>query len=234
MKELEFSDVSVRRNRAEVLTSVSFTARAGEITAILGSNGVGKSTTLRTISGLHRPHTGVVKVDGQVVNGMPPHKIVRMGIAHVPEGRQIFPGLTILENLEIAARIDGGLTADKKSAVFTLFPILSDFKSRKAGVLSGGQQQMLAIARGIVAGPDLILMDEPSLGLAPKVVGQITDVIQELVAQGLGVLLVEQNAAMALDIAAHGYLMAGGRIVMAGTAEELKRTDAVRDVYLGN
>jgi len=233
MKLLELRGVSVRRNRAEVLAGVSIRAATDQVTVLLGANGVGKSTTLRTISGLHKAFEGEVLIDGTNVTGAKPQKIARMGIAHVPEGRQVFPGLTVLENLQIAASPSGGLDNKALQEVYELFPILSDFAGRKAGVLSGGQQQMLAIGRGLVARPDLMMLDEPSLGLAPKVVSQIADVISSLVQRGIGVLLVEQNATMALDIADHGYLMVGGKIVVSGTAEELRSSNEVRAVYMG-
>jgi branched-chain amino acid transport system ATP-binding protein len=205
----------------------------GEVVALLGSNGVGKSTTLRMISGLHRPSTGTVLYGGQRISGIRPDTIVGKGIAHVPEGRQVFSGLSVRENLEMGAQIHGRLTDAALDDVIELFPVLQELLSRRAGVLSGGQQQMLAIARGLVSHPSLMLLDEPSLGLAPKVVTTIGGAIRQLRERGIGILLVEQNATMALDAASRGYLMAGGRIVMTGAAEDLRAADEVREVYLG-
>ena len=229
--KLELVGVAVRRGGGEILHDVSMTVETGEVVALLGSNGVGKSTTLRTISGLHHLHAGEIRLDQERIDGLAPHEIVRRGVAHVPEGRQIFPGLSVLENLQIGAEVAGGLTDEKKASVYEMFPVLSEMASRPAGVLSGGQQQMLTIARGLVSDPKLLLMDEPSLGLAPKIVSSIAETIGELASAGLAVLLVEQNATMALDLASHGYLMSGGRVVASGSAEELRSADAVRSVY---
>jgi branched-chain amino acid transport system ATP-binding protein len=233
MTRLEVHGVSVRRGRAEVLHDVSLVVEPGEVVALLGSNGVGKSTSLRTISGLHRPSAGTVLYGGQRISGIRPETIVGKGIAHVPEGRQVFSGLSVRENLEMGAQIHGHLTEAALGDVIDLFPVLQELLPRRAGVLSGGQQQMLAIARGLVSRPSLMLLDEPSLGLAPKVVTTIGMAIRQLHERGIGVLLVEQNATMALDAASRGYLMAGGRIVMEGPAEDLRAADEVREVYLG-
>jgi branched-chain amino acid transport system ATP-binding protein len=230
---LVLDGVSVRRGRAEVLREVSLEVAPGEVVALLGSNGVGKSTTLRTISGLHRPTAGTVTLDATRLDGLRPEAVVRAGVAHVPEGRQVFGGLSVRENLELGARVRGPLTAARLRPMLDLFPQLAELLPRRAGVLSGGQQQMLAIARGLLSEPRFLLLDEPSLGLAPKVVADIARIVGELGALGVGVLLVEQNATMALDVAARGYLMAEGRVVAAGTSEELRETDSVRAVYLG-
>jgi branched-chain amino acid transport system ATP-binding protein len=233
MSGLQLSGVSVRRGGASVLNGASLDVAPGEVVALLGSNGVGKSTTLRTISGLHRPYAGTITFDGTTISGMRPNRIVKRGIAHVPEARQVFAGLTVRENLEMGASSRGRLGADDLREVVELFPMLGEMLSRRAGVLSGGQQQMLAIARGLMSRPSLMLMDEPSLGLAPKIVTLIGDVIRQLRDRGIGVLLVEQNATMALDVATRGYLMAHGRISLAGEAADLRQADSVRAVYLG-
>jgi branched-chain amino acid transport system ATP-binding protein len=233
MSRLVLDRVSVRRGRAEVLHDVSLVVEPGEVVALLGSNGVGKSTTLRTVSGLHRPSAGAITYDGKRISGVRAHTIVGRGIAHVPEGRQIFSGLSVRENLEMGAQVHGRLTAEALGDVLELFPMLEELLPRRAGVLSGGQQQMLAIARGLVSRPALMLLDEPSLGLAPKVVTTISGAIRQLQERGIGVLLVEQNATMALDAASRGYLMAGGRIVLTGASDELRAADEVREVYLG-
>jgi branched-chain amino acid transport system ATP-binding protein len=230
---LVLDQVSVRRGRAEVLHGVSMTVDSGEIVALLGSNGVGKSTTLRTISGLHHPNSGSISLDGQPLSRLRPEAVVRAGVAHVPEGRQIFGGLTVRENLELGARVRGPLTRGRLQRMLELFPALEELLPRRAGVLSGGQQQMLAIARGLLSEPRFLLLDEPSLGLAPKIVTDIAGIIAELGTLGVGVLLVEQNATMALDVAARGYLMVSGTIVESGLSSELTQTESVRAVYLG-
>ncbi|HVW43949.1 MAG TPA: ABC transporter ATP-binding protein [Amycolatopsis sp.] len=233
MTELTLEGVRVRRGGATVLHDVSLSVTGAEVVALLGTNGAGKSTTLRTISGLHRPYAGEIRLNGKVVNGTRPENVVRRGIAHVPEGRQVFVGLTVRENLEMGARIRGRLTSADLDRVLGLFPALGSMLGKRAGVLSGGQQQMLAIARGLLARPELLLLDEPSLGLAPKVVDQIGAAIGQLPALGMGVLLVEQNATLALDVASRGYLMTGGRTITEGTAGELGRSEAVRAAYFG-
>lgn len=233
MKTLELSQISVRRGRAPVLHDVSLTVGPGEVVALLGSNAVGKSTTLRSISGLHRPTSGTIRYGDDEISRIRPELIVRLGVAHVPEGRQVFAGLSVHENLVLGAKVKGRLTPENLDKALTLFPDLKALMTRKAGVLSGGQQQMLAIARGLVSEPSILLLDEPSLGLAPKVVATIGRAVRELGASGLSVLLVEQNATMALDLASRGYLMSSGRIVVHGTVDELRESDAVRETYLG-
>jgi branched-chain amino acid transport system ATP-binding protein len=233
VSSLVLDDVSVRRGRAEVLRGVSMTVESGEVVTLLGSNGVGKRTTLRTISGLHRPTSGSISLDGSVLSGLRPEAVVRTGVAHVPEGRQVFGGLTVRENLELGARVRGPLTRARLQQMFDLFPQLEELLPRRAGVLSGGQQQMLAIARGLLSEPRFLLLDEPSLGLAPMVVNDIARIIAELGTLGVGVLLVEQNATMALDVAARGYLMVSGKIVESGPSSVLSETESVRAVYLG-
>ena len=229
---LELRDINVRRGSAHILRDVSLNVHPGEVVALLGGNGVGKSTTLRTISGLHKLMSGTILLRGESLSGKRPEEVVRAGVAHVPEGRQVFNGLTTKENLEIGARVRGPLTSSRLESVLELFPDLRALLSRKAGVLSGGQQQMLAIARGLLAEPTFLMLDEPSLGLAPKVVRDIARSIGELSGRGMGILLVEQNASMALDVSDRGYLMATGRIVASGTAEALRTDVAVQEVYL--
>lgn len=233
MSLLEVENVSVRRGGADVLSDVTLRVDVGEVVALLGSNGVGKSTVLRTISGLHKPHRGRIAFAETTISGIRPEKIVRAGIAHVPEGRQIFAGLSVRENLEIAAAIRGRLTEAALREIEEIFPVMPDLYERRAGVLSGGQQQMLAIARGILARPRLMLLDEPSLGLAPKVVSDIGAIVRRLPEMGIAVLLVEQNATLALDVSSRGYLMAGGRVVLDGAADVLRESEDVQAVYLG-
>jgi branched-chain amino acid transport system ATP-binding protein len=224
----------VRRGGATVLTDVSLSVDSTQVVAVLGGNGVGKSTTLRTVSALHAPWSGQIRLDGEVISGLRPEAIVRRGIAHVPEGRQVFPGLSVRENLEVGAKVRGRLRPQDLELAVGLFPVLQTCLRKPAGVLSGGQQQMLAIARGLMSRPKILLLDEPTLGLAPKIVADIAAIIRRLPAQGIGVLLVEQNATMALDVAEYGYLMAAGRIQVAAPVDELRASDAVRAVYLGH
>jgi branched-chain amino acid transport system ATP-binding protein len=231
---LELESVAVRRGAAEVLTGVSFGVRAGEVVAILGSNGVGKSTTLRTISGLHRPHHGRIMFEGNPIGGLAPRRIVRLGISHVPEGRQLFPSLSVRENLEMGAYIRGGRgQRDDVDSVLATLPALERMLDRRAGSLSGGQQQMVAIARGVISRPKLLILDEPSLGLAPAVTHSIGELLFTLKAEGLSVLLVEQNANLALSIADRGHVMVHGHLRLSGSAAELKADDEVRRMYLG-
>jgi branched-chain amino acid transport system ATP-binding protein len=208
--------------------------RAGEIVALLGNNGAGKTTTLRTISGLLAPSRGTLTLEGEPLAGVPAHVIVRRGIAHVPEGRRIFNRLTVRENLTMGAytRSDGGVAGDLER-VLTLFPRLHERITQIAGTLSGGEQQMLAIGRALMARPRLLLLDEPSMGLAPVVVEQIFDTVRDINRHGTTILLVEQNAAMALSVAQRGYVIETGSIVLSGTAAELADNPEVRRAYLG-
>ncbi|HSE95963.1 MAG TPA: ABC transporter ATP-binding protein, partial [Methylomirabilota bacterium] len=200
----------------------------------LGPNGAGKTTTLKTISGLLSPRTGGVSLEGASLAGVPSHEIVRRGIAHVPEGRKIFNRLTVVENLEMGAyvRTDGAVHDDMER-VYTLFPRLRERRAQVAGTLSGGEQQMLAIGRALMARPRLLLLDEPSMGLAPVLVEQIFETIQDINRQGTPILLVEQNAAMALTIATRGYVLETGHIVLEGPAHALRENEDVRRAYLG-
>ena len=218
-----------------VLHRLSLTVNQGEIVTIIGANGAGKSTTLNVISGVVKARTGRITFDGRDITGVPAHHVVRLGLTQSPEGRKIFPRLTVRENLEMGAftRTDpDGVEADIQKAYKT-FPILEQRKSQPGGLLSGGEQQMLAIARALMARPKLLLLDEPSLGLAPQIVVQIFDVIKELNTQGVSVLLVEQNARMALKVAHRGYVLETGRITFTDKADVLLNDPRIRAAYLG-
>ncbi len=231
---LEVEDLHVYYGEIHALKGVSFTVGQGEIVTLLGNNGAGKTTTLKTVSGLLAPRKGAVVLEGQSLLSVPPHDIVRRGIAHVPEGRHIFNRLTVIENLEMGAyaRADGSVAQDLER-VFVVFPRLKERRTQVAGTLSGGEQQMLAIARALMASPRLLLLDEPSMGLAPVLVEQIFETIQSINGNGTTMLLVEQNAAMALSIAHRGYVLETGAIVLAGSASELQENPEVRRAYLG-
>ncbi|MCZ2341753.1 MAG: ABC transporter ATP-binding protein [Bacteroidales bacterium] len=232
--------LSIRGLRAgygpiDVLHDMDLTVHSGEIVAMIGANGAGKSTTLMAISGVVRPRAGEVRFDGHDLRALPAHQIVCLGLAHSPEGRKIFPRLTVLENLQMGAFSRTNpqeIAADLESA-FTMFPILRERMHQAGGLLSGGQQQMLAIARALMIRPKLLLLDEPSLGLAPQIVSQIFNVIRDLNQKGVSVLLVEQNARMALKIAHRGYVLETGRITLADKAETLLHDPRVRAAYLG-
>ncbi len=232
MLSVDALDVAYGQIRA--LKGVALEVGRSEIVALLGNNGAGKTTTLKTISGLLRPTHGTITLEGQPLAGVPPHEIVMRGLAHVPEGRRIFNRLTVRENLVMGAytRRDAGIAADL-DRVFALFPRLGERVAQVAGTLSGGEQQMLAIARALMLGPRLLLLDEPSMGLAPVLVEQIFDTIVDINRQGTTILLVEQNAAMALSIAHRGYVLETGSIALAGTAAELSDNADVRRAYLG-
>jgi branched-chain amino acid transport system ATP-binding protein len=231
---LEVRDLHVSYGEIPALKGISLTVGAGEIVALLGSNGAGKTTTLRTLSGLLAPRAGDIVLEGRPIAGLPAHVIVRRGIAHVPEGRRIFNRLTVRENLEMGAytRSDAGVAADLER-VFALFPRLRERRAQVAGTLSGGEQQMLAIARALMGSPRLLLLDEPSMGLAPVLVEQIFETVQDINRQGTTILLVEQNAALALDVAQRAYVLETGSIVLSGAAADLARDQDVRRAYLG-
>ncbi|MDQ1397577.1 MAG: branched-chain amino acid transport system ATP-binding protein [Acidimicrobiaceae bacterium] len=233
MPLLNLDAIHVRRGRASVLSGVSLTVEKGEIVTLMGGNGVGKSTTLRTISGLHPVVSGSITFDGQRIDGATPRQIVRLGISHVPEGRLVFPALTVVENLEMGAFTSGGLNKERLDAILDRLPVLRPLRKAAAGSLSGGQQQMLAIGRGIAARPKVLLLDEPSLGLSPVAVQAISKVIADLRNEGITVVLVEQNAGLALDVAERGYVMVDGEIVLSGTTAELQNDERVRRAYLG-
>lgn len=232
---LELHDVEVYYGSIRALKGVSLTVAEGELVTLIGSNGAGKSTTLKTISGLLRPKGGRVQYRGQPIDRLPPHQIVALGISHCPEGRHIFGRLTVAENLRLGAvrrRDPDGIRQDRER-VYELFPVLKERSRQLAGTLSGGEQQMLAIGRALMSRPKLLLLDEPSLGLAPLLVAAIFDTIQQLKHAGTTILLVEQNARLALGIADRGYVMETGRIILAETASELKANPQVEHTYLG-
>jgi branched-chain amino acid transport system ATP-binding protein len=232
---LEISDVHVYYGAIHALKGVSLRVGVGEIVTLIGANGAGKSTTLRAINGLNRPRQGSIRFEGNEIAGEPPHEIVKNGIAQSPEGRRLFPRMSVVENLEMGAfqRTDKENFAGDMERVFELFPRLYERRSQKAGTLSGGEQQMCAIGRALMARPKLLLLDEPSMGLAPIFVEKIFEIVHEINAQGTPVLLVEQNALMALDAAHRGYVMETGRITLEGPASELKTNERVQKAYLG-
>jgi branched-chain amino acid transport system ATP-binding protein len=231
---LEVRDLHVYYDNIEALKGVSFSVSKGEIVTLLGANGAGKTTTLKTISGLLRPRRGRIELEGRALERTEPHEIVKLGVAHVPEGRKIFPRLTVLENLQAGAYTRRGRSIrDDLDLVFALFPRLKERRRQFAGTLSGGEQQMLAIGRGLMARPKLLLLDEPSMGLAPLLVKQIFATIGVINREGVTVLLVEQNAAMALAISQRGYVLETGRVILEGRSTDLAVNDQVRQAYLG-
>ncbi len=230
---LELEDVWVRYGVVEALKGVTLAVDEGEIVTLLGANGAGKTTTLRTISGLLRPFRGEVRYSGRRVDAVPAHEVVALGIGHVPEGRRIFPVMSVLENLEMGAYRRRGSTRKELDRVFELFPVLAERRGQNGGTLSGGEQQMLAIGRALMSKPRLLLLDEPSMGLAPMIVSRIFEILGEINGQGTTVLLVEQNAAQALRLARRGYVMETGEIVMTDDAGKLLTDDRVRAAYLG-
>jgi branched-chain amino acid transport system ATP-binding protein len=232
---LELREVHTYYGRIHALRGVSLEVTPGEVVTLIGSNGAGKTTTLKTIIGTLRPQAGEITLDGRRIDGLATDRVVRLGIAQAPEGRRIFPRMTVLENLELGAfaRTDGaGIRADLER-VLGLFPRLGQRLHQKGGTLSGGEQQMLAIGRALMARPRLLLLDEPSMGLSPILVEAIFATIQSISGQGTTILLVEQNARMALRVATRGYVMQSGRIVLHDAAAELLRSDLVRKTYLG-
>jgi branched-chain amino acid transport system ATP-binding protein len=232
---LELQSVESYYGKIPALKGISLKVEEKAIVAILGANGAGKSTTLRTISGLIQPAQGQILFKGQSIHKAPPHKIVRLGVCQVPEGRDIFMGLTVQENLKMGAftRKETKEVQRNLERIYGSFPILKDRTRQQAGTLSGGEQQMLAIARGLMSNPKLMLLDEPSLGLAPLMVEEIFRIIKEINQEGVTILLVEQNANIALQTAQYGYVMETGSIALEDTAENLIRNDYVRRVYLG-
>jgi len=232
---LEVSDVSTFYGSIQALRGISLKVNQGEIVTLLGANGAGKTTTLRSIQGLNRPREGSIRFEGRDITTIAPHQIVKRGIAQSPEGRRLFPRMTVTENLEMGAfqRNDRAEIKADMEHVFTLFPRLHERRSQKAGTMSGGEQQMCAIGRALMARPKLLLLDEPSLGLAPIFVERIFEIIQRINEEGTAILLVEQNALMALDHAHRGYVLETGKIVLADSAESLKTNEQVRKTYLG-
>jgi len=236
MALLELQDVHTYYGHVHALKGITLSVEEGEIVTLLGANGAGKTTTLNTISGLLRPRQGEVVFEGQAINGVPAHKIVNLGICQAPEGRKIFSTLTVEENLNMGAYSLGSdrrTIEENRRRVFQLFPRLEERRNQIAGTLSGGEQQMLSIGRALMARPKLLMLDEPSLGLAPMLVRAIFETIQEINEQGTTILLVEQNARMALKLAHRGYVLEVGEIVLSGTAEELMRDERVKKAYLG-
>jgi len=231
---LEVSGVDAYYGTIRALRDVSLQVYEREIVTLLGSNGAGKSTTLRTISGTVKPRHGRVLLDGEEIQEIPAHDVVRRGISQAPEGRRVFARMSVQENLQLGAFVRGGRTYHEDLArVFDLFPRLAERRTQKAGTLSGGEQQMLAIGRALMAQPRLLLLDEPSMGLAPILVQQIFRIIQDINAQGTTIMLVEQNALMALRIATRGYILQSGRIVLHDDAAGLSNNEEVRKAYLG-
>jgi branched-chain amino acid transport system ATP-binding protein len=232
---LNVSSVSAGYNGVPALVDVSLHVDQGEIVAIVGSNGTGKSTLARVVSGLVRPTSGTIEFDGQAIHRMPAHDIVRLGLIHVPEGRHVFGKLTVAENLRLGAYTESSdaETRRRMELVFNLFPILRERMNQKAGSLSGGQQQMLALGRGLMAKPKLLVLDEPSLGLMPKLCDELFEAIRRINDEGIAVLLIEQRVHEALEMASRGYVIQNGRIVLEGTGCELLETDMVRKAYLG-
>ena len=232
---LTINDINVFYGAIHAIKGVSLEVNEGEIVALIGANGAGKSTILRTISGLLKPKTGSIQFEGQEIAGMPAHEIVKTGISQVPEGRRIFAEMSVLENLELGAftrKDKDGIKADME-LVFERFPRLKERIGQLAGTLSGGEQQMLAMGRALMSRPRLLLLDEPSMGLAPLLIKEIFAIIQDINKTGTTVLLVEQNANMALSIAHRAYVLETGRITLSGDAKELAASDEVRKAYLG-
>ncbi len=234
---LELEDVHVHYGKVNALKGVSFAVREGEVVTLIGGNGAGKTTTLRTVSGLLRPKTGEILFEGEPIHAVPAHEIVRRGVAHAPEGRRIFPRMSVQENLELGAfgRGDGAAAAvkDDMDRVLELFPVLLERRTQAAGTLSGGEQQMLAIGRALMSRPRLLMLDEPSMGLSPIMMQRILSTVHELKEQGTTILLVEQNAQAALSLADDAYVMETGRIVLSGPGRQLLSNEEVRKAYLG-
>jgi branched-chain amino acid transport system ATP-binding protein len=233
---LQVNTISVRYGKAEALRNVSMGADAGEIVSLIGSNGAGKTTTLKSISGLVRYYGGEILFDGKKLNGIAPHDIVKMGIAHVPEGRRVFSTMTVTENLELGAylRNDRASVARDLDRIYESFPVLRDRARQKAGSLSGGEQQMLAIARALMTSPTVLLLDEPSLGLSPKLVREVGRIVSTINKQGVTIILIEQNARMALRLSHRAYILELGRIIAEGDAKELINDEKVKKAYLGS
>jgi branched-chain amino acid transport system ATP-binding protein len=232
---LEVEDIHVFYGSIEALKGISLTVNEGEIVTLIGSNGAGKSTTLRSISGIVPPRTGHISFQGVEITGLAGHEVAALGIAQSPEGRRIFPRMTVRENLEMGAftRRDGAGIRDDIERVFTLFPRLRERERQKGGTMSGGEQQMLAMGRAIMAQPKLLLLDEPSLGLAPVIVDKIYEIIREINEQGTTILLVEQNANYALDVSSRGYVLETGTVALSDSSDKLRTDERVRAAYLG-
>ena len=232
---LELDDVHTYYGRIEAVKGVSITVNEGEIVTLIGANGAGKSTTLRSIQGINRPKRGRIRFRGDDIVGRRPHDIVKLGISQSPEGRRLFPRMSVRENLEMGAfqRTDKSGIEQDIDRVYTLFPRLQERRGQNAGTLSGGEQQMCAIGRALMARPKLLMLDEPSLGLAPILVEKIFEIVREINEQGTSILLVEQNALIALDVAHRGYVLETGRVALADEAAKLRQNEQVRKAYLG-
>ncbi len=232
---LELEAIETYYGPIRALKGISLEVREGEIVTLLGANGAGKTTTLRSINGLNRPRRGTIMFDGRDITDIPAHHIVKLGISQSPEGRKLFSRMTVVENLEMGAfqRSDRGEIKEDMERVFALFPRLAERRTQKAGTMSGGEQQMCAIGRAMMARPKLLMLDEPSMGLAPIFVERIFETIVEINQQGTPILLVEQNALMALEVADRGYVLETGSVVLEGPAAELKMNEQVRKTYLG-
>lgn len=233
MPMLELTDIQTYYGNIHALKGITLSVDQGEVVTLIGSNGAGKSTTLLTISGLVHARSGAITLEGRSLMGMPAHEIASLGVVQSPEGRRVFPRMTVLENLEMGAYARGKVEPADLDRVYELFPRLKERAGQKAGTLSGGEQQMLAIGRALMAHPKLLLLDEPSMGLSPILVDQIFSIIREINQQGTTVLLVEQNALMALSVANRGYVLQTGEIVLADSADKLIKNDMVRKAYLG-
>jgi branched-chain amino acid transport system ATP-binding protein len=235
MSLLALSDVKISYGGIQAVKGVSIRVGQGELVTLIGANGAGKTTTLKAISGMLKPHTGLITYDGQEIAGKPSHEIAQMGLALVPEGRGVFPGLTIEENLRMGAyhrRDKDGIAQDIEQA-YTRFPRLKERAKQTAGTLSGGEQQMLAISRALMSRPRMLLLDEPSMGLAPIMVQKIFEVVREVAAQGMTILLIEQNAKLALQVSNRAYVMDGGLVSFEGPSADLLHDPRVREAYLG-
>jgi branched-chain amino acid transport system ATP-binding protein len=230
---LDVVDLQVRYGAITAIKGISFTVREREIVALLGANGAGKTTTQKTVSGMMRPAAGSITFDGQRIDGIPPHHLIELGICHVPEGRHVFPRMTVEENLVMGAFRFRAPDKDLLAHVLDLFPRLKERYGQQGGTLSGGEQQMLAIARALMGKPRMLLLDEPSMGLAPLIVEQIFEIVRGINADGVSILLVEQNARQALTLADRGYVLETGEVVLSGTGRDLLADDRIRAAYLG-
>jgi len=232
---LEISSLDVSYGRVQVLFDVSITVPEGELVTVIGANGAGKTTLLLTVSGVLKPQSGSIRFEGREIDNLPPHEIVGLGVGHVPQGKELFPAMTVLENLEMGAHMvrRQDELEERLERAFESFPRLSERARQRAGTLSGGEQQMLAIARALMAMPRLLLLDEPSAGLAPIIVDHLAEIILGMNSSGLTVLLVEQNAFLALELARKAYVMESGRVVESGDTEVVMESDLVRRAYLG-
>jgi len=233
---LKVQDIETYYGSAQALKGVSLKVEKGELISILGANGAGKTTLLRTISGLIEPKRGTIEFEGQRIDRLGAEEIVRLGISHCPEGRKLFPQMTVFKNLLLGAyvrRADQQGIQETREEIFSLFPVLKDRQGQLAGTLSGGEQQMLVISRGLMSRPKLLLLDEPSLGIAPLLVARIFEVIKDINQRGMTILLVEQNAAIALNIAHQGYVLETGEIILSGEARQLLSEEKVKQAYLG-